>query len=265
MTGRIHSYESFGTVDGPGIRFVIFFQGCPMRCKYCHNPDTWEAGGGREVSAEDAVKEALKYKSYFGQKGGVTATGGEPMLQLPFLTELFSRLKAKGVHTCLDTSAAPFPAEETADTSAFDELLKVTDLVLLDIKHIDEEAHRALTGRSGAHARAFARYLSERGKPMWIRHVLVPGITDDDGALLRLKAFIDGLKTVEKVEVRLEDGGKGGSAALSHAGHRKIPRAGHGVPLRGGAPARERAHPERPHDLIEGHRRERWRTLNCWK
>ena len=201
MTGRIHSYESFGTVDGPGIRFVIFFQGCPMRCKYCHNPDTWEVGGGREVLAEEAVKEALKYKSYFGQKGGVTATGGEPMLQLPFLTELFSRLKAKGVHTCLDTSAAPFPAEETADTSAFDELLKVTDLVLLDIKHIDEEAHRALTGRSGAHARAFANYLSERGKPMWIRHVLVPGITDDDGALLRLKAFIDGLKTVEKVEV----------------------------------------------------------------
>ena len=201
MTGRIHSYESFGTVDGPGIRFVIFFQGCPMRCKYCHNPDTWHVGGGREVSAEDAVKEALKYKSYFGQKGGVTATGGEPMLQLPFLTELFSRLKAKGVHTCLDTSAAPFPAEENADRSAFDELLKVTDLVLLDIKHIDEEAHRALTGRSGAHARAFANYLSERGKPMWIRHVLVPGITDDDGALLRLKAFIDGLKTVEKVEV----------------------------------------------------------------
>ncbi len=201
MTGRIHSYESFGTVDGPGIRFVIFFQGCPMRCKYCHNPDTWEIGGGREVSAEDAVKEALKYKSYFGQKGGVTATGGEPMLQLPFLTELFSRLKERGVHTCLDTSAAPFPAEGNADRSAFDELLNVTDLVLLDIKHIDEEAHRALTGRSGAHARAFANYLSERGKPMWIRHVLVPGITDDDGALLRLKAFIDGLKTVEKVEV----------------------------------------------------------------
>ena len=201
MTGRIHSYESFGTVDGPGIRFVIFFQGCPMRCKYCHNPDTWEAGGGREVLAEDAVKEALKYKSYFGQKGGVTATGGEPMLQLPFLTELFSRLKAKGVHTCLDTSAAPFPAEENADRSAFDELLKVTDLVLLDIKHIDEEAHRALTGRSGAHARAFAGYLSERGKPMWITHVLVPGITDDDGALHRPKAFIDGLETVEKVEV----------------------------------------------------------------
>ena len=201
MTGRIHSYESFGTVDGPGIRFVIFFQGCPMRCKYCHNPDTWEIGGGREVSAEDAVKEALKYKSYFGQKGGVTATGGEPMLQLPFLTELFSRLKERGVHTCLDTSAAPFPAEGNADRSAFDELLNVTDLVLLDIKHIDEEAHRALTGRSGAHARAFANYLSERGKPMWIRHVLVPGVTDDDGALLRLKAFIDGLKTVEKVEV----------------------------------------------------------------
>ena len=201
MTGRIHSYESFGTVDGPGIRFVIFFQGCPMRCKYCHNPDTWEGKAGREVTAEEAVREALKYKSYFGAKGGVTATGGEPMLQLPFLTELFSLLKEKGIHTCLDTSAAPFPAEEDAGRSAFDELLKVTDLVLLDIKHIDEEAHKALTGRSGAHAKAFARYLSERGKPIWIRHVLVPGITDDDGALHRLKAFLDTLKTVEKVEV----------------------------------------------------------------
>lgn len=201
MTGRIHSYESFGTVDGPGIRFVIFFQGCTMRCKYCHNPDTWEVKAGRKVTAEEAVREALKYKSYFGQKGGVTATGGEPMLQLPFLTELFSLLKEKGIHTCLDTSAAPFPAEENADRSAFDALLNVTDLVLLDIKHIDEEAHKALTGRSGAHAKAFARYLSERGKPIWIRHVLVPGITDDDGALHRLKAFLDTLKTVEKVEV----------------------------------------------------------------
>ena len=201
MTGRIHSYESFGTVDGPGIRFVIFFQGCPMRCKYCHNPDTWEGKAGRKVTAEEAVREALKYKSYFGAKGGVTATGGEPMLQLPFLTELFSLLKEKGIHTCLDTSAAPFPAEENADRSAFDALLNVTDLVLLDIKHIDEEAHKALTGRSGAHARAFAGYLSEKGKPMWIRHVLVPGITDDDGALQRLRAFIDTLKTVEKVEV----------------------------------------------------------------
>ncbi len=201
MTGHIHSYESFGTVDGPGIRFVIFFQGCPMRCKYCHNPDTWEAGGGREVTAEEAVKEALKYKSYFGQKGGVTATGGEPMLQLDFLTELFSLLKAKGVHTCLDTSAATFPAGKDADRSAFEKLLKVTDLVLLDIKHIDEEAHKSLTGRSEAHARAFAEYLSDKGKPMWIRHVLVPGITDDDGALHRLKEFIDSLKTVEKVEV----------------------------------------------------------------
>ena len=201
MTGRIHSYESFGTVDGPGIRFVIFFQGCPMRCKYCHNPDTWEAGGGREVSAEDAVKEALKYKSYFGQKGGVTATGGEPMLQLPFLTELFSRLKAKGVHTCLDTSAAPFPAEENADRSAFDELLKVTDLVLLDIKHIDSAAHRALTGQGNEHTLAFAKFLSDNGVPMWIRHVLVPGLTDDDKALERLSAFIDALPSVERVEV----------------------------------------------------------------
>ena len=201
MTGRIHSYESFGTVDGPGIRFVVFFQGCPMRCKYCHNPDTWNVHGGREVTAEEVTREALKYRSYFGERGGVTATGGEPMLQLAFLTELFTLLKKKGINTCLDTSAATFPADKDADTSAFDALLAVTDLVLLDIKHIDEEAHRSLTGMTGAHARAFAEYLSERGKPMWIRHVLVPGLTDDDEALCRLRAFIDTLNTVEKVEV----------------------------------------------------------------
>ena len=201
MTGRIHSYESFGTVDGPGIRFVVFFQGCPMRCKYCHNPDTWNVHGGREVAAEEVVREALKYRSYFGERGGVTATGGEPMLQLAFLTELFTLLKRKGIHTCLDTSAATFPAEEDADKTAFDALLAVTDLVLLDIKHIDEDAHRFLTGMTGARARAFAEYLSERGKPMWIRHVLVPGLTDDDETLCRLRAFLDTLRTVEKVEV----------------------------------------------------------------
>ncbi len=195
--GFIHSVESFGTVDGPGIRFVIFFQGCPMRCKYCHNPDTWNIKGGKEVSAEELCAEALRYRNYFGTRGGVTATGGEPLLQLDFLLELFGLLKKKGVHTCLDTSGVLFKEED----ERYLRLLEVTDLVLLDIKHIDGEAHKALTGQRNDAPLAFAKFLSDHKKPMWIRHVLVPGITDDDGALHRLKAFLDTLKTVEKVEV----------------------------------------------------------------
>ncbi len=197
MKGRIHSLESFGTVDGPGIRFVIFLQGCPMRCAYCHNPDTWEFSGGREAEAEELAREALKYRRYFGQTGGVTVSGGEPLMQISFLTELFSLLKGAGVSTCIDTSGIAFGGAD----ERFEKLLAVTDLFLLDIKHIDEQAHRALTGQSGENPRAFARYLSERGKPVWIRHVLVPGITDDDGALLRTRAFLDTLSNVEKIEV----------------------------------------------------------------
>jgi len=197
MTGRIHSYESFGTVDGPGIRFVVFLQGCPMRCLYCHNPDTWNANGGRTATAEEVCAEAMKYKTYFGARGGVTVSGGEPLLQIEFLTELFTLLKARGVHTCVDTSGICFSEQD----GRYERLLAVTDLVLLDVKHIDEEAHVALTGRTNANVKAFAKFLSDRGKPMWIRHVLVSGITDDDGALYRLRAFLDGLQTVEKVEV----------------------------------------------------------------
>ena len=197
VTGRIHSYESFGTVDGPGIRFVVFMQGCPLRCRYCHNPDTWNAAGGREVTPEEVAREALKYKSYFGEKGGITLSGGEPLLQAEFAVELFTLLKAKGIHTCVDTSGICFSEGD----ERFERLAEVTDLFLLDVKHIDEEAHVALTGRSGKAPRAFARFLSDRGKPTWIRYVLVPGLTDDDGALLRTRAFLDSLKTVEKVEV----------------------------------------------------------------
>ncbi len=197
MKGRIHSYESFGTVDGPGIRFVVFMQGCPMRCKYCHNPDTWNADGGREVTAEEVVREALKYKSYFADRGGVTVSGGEPLLQLDFLLELFSALKKKGVHTCLDTSGICF-AEGDA---RYERLAALTDLVLLDVKHIDDTAHRFLTGRSNAPVLSFARFLNEKGVRMWVRHVLVPGLTDDDGALGRLRAFLDTLHNVDRVEV----------------------------------------------------------------
>lgn len=197
MVGRVHSFESFGTVDGPGIRSVVFLQGCPMRCRYCHNPDTWNAEGGTPRSAEEIAREVLKYRNYFADRGGVTVSGGEPLLQLDFVLELFGRLKEKGVNTCLDTSGICYREGD----ERFERLARLTDLVLLDIKHIDEDAHRALTGQSNKNPLAFARFLDEWGVKMWIRHVLVPGITDDDGALMRLRAFLDTLKNVEKVEV----------------------------------------------------------------
>ena len=200
MTGRIHSFESFGTVDGPGIRFVVFLQGCPLRCQYCHNPDTWGAGG-TEYTVEEVVARVLKYKNYFGDKGGVTVTGGEPLLQIGFVTELFTALKQKGVHTCVDTSGITFDPENPASVEKHKKLLEVADLFLLDIKHIDDEACKKLTGQSNAHTLAFAKFLSDNGKPTWIRQVLVPGITDDDESLARTRAFIDTLKSVEKVEV----------------------------------------------------------------
>lgn len=198
MDGRIHSFESFGTVDGPGIRFVVFMQGCPMRCLYCHNPDTWTANGGKVYSAQEVAAEALKYKSYFTGGGGVTVSGGEPMLQQEFVCELFTILKKAGVHTALDTSGALFSRERP---ESLDKLLSVTDLVLLDIKHIDGGGHKKLTGRTNENVLGFAKYLSEIGKPMWIRHVLVPGITDDDEQLKRLAKFISTLKTVGRVEI----------------------------------------------------------------
>ena len=200
MTGRIHSFESFGTVDGPGIRFVVFFQGCPLRCQYCHNPDTW-ANGGKEYTADEIITQAWRYKNYFGDKGGVTATGGEPLVQIDFVTELFAKLKAKGVHTCVDTSGITFNPNSQESVEKHKKLLAVTDLFLLDIKHIDDEACQKLTGKSNANTLAFAKFLSENGKPMWIRQVLVPNITDGEESLQRTRAFIDSLKTVEKVEV----------------------------------------------------------------
>ena len=200
MTGRIHSFESFGTVDGPGIRFVVFLQGCPLRCLYCHNPDTWSAGG-EEYTVEDVANRVLRYKKYFGDKGGVTVSGGEPLLQIEFVTELFETLKAKGIHTCVDTSGITFHQNNPQSVEKHKKLLAVTDLVLLDIKHIDDTACKKLTGQSNENTLAFAKFLSDNGKAMWIRQVLVPDITDNDEDLKRTRAFLDGLKTVEKVEV----------------------------------------------------------------
>ncbi len=200
MTGKIHSFESFGTVDGPSIRFVVFMQGCPMRCKYCHNPDTWALSGGNEYSPMQVAEKVLKYKNYYTDGGGITVSGGEPLMQLDFVCELFKILKGAGIHTAVDTSGITFNADDADCVSRHDELLNYTDLVLLDIKHINDGVHRVLTGQSNKNPLSFARHLSDIGKDMWIRHVLVDGYTCDKGEIKELKTFVSTLKTVKKVE-----------------------------------------------------------------
>ena len=197
MEGYIHSTESFGTVDGPGIRFVIFFQGCPMRCLYCHNPDTWKPQTGRTETTESLLAAYERNRSFY-KNGGITCTGGEPMLQMTFLTELFSEAKRRGIHTCLDTSGICFQPEHP---EAPEKLLDVTDLVMLDIKHIDEETHRKLTGHSNRNILAFAQFISDSGVPLWIRHVIVPGWTDSAAEQKALGYFIGGLKTLKGLDV----------------------------------------------------------------
>ena len=200
VKGRISATESFGSVDGPGIRFIVFVQGCRYRCRYCHNPETWEQEGGYEATPEEIFRMAWRYRPYWKQTGGITVSGGEPLLQLAFVTELFRMAKAKGVNTAIDTAGEPFTFDEPF-FSAFEELLPLTDLFLLDLKHIDDDVHRALTGVSNASAFALAQFLAERGKRMWIRHVLVPGWTAGEDDLRRLSDFIASLKTVDRVEV----------------------------------------------------------------
>lgn len=182
MEGKIHSIESFGTVDGPGIRLVVFFQGCPMRCQYCHNPDTWDSNDGTLMNVEEILELYEKNKPFY-RKGGITATGGEPMLQLDFLLKLFTTAKERGIHTCLDTSGIVF---HEGNRQKVDHLMSVTDLVLLDMKHADSEKHRALTGHTNERVLSFLSYLNNRQTPVWIRHVLVPGLTDDRESLLEL-------------------------------------------------------------------------------
>lgn len=197
MIGRIHSMESFGTVDGPGVRFVLFLQGCPLRCLFCHNPDSWQSDAGREMSSDEVVKEVMKYKSYI-KNGGITISGGEPLQQIDFVIEVFSKLKALGIHTAVDTSGALF---NEFTKKVYDRLLEVCDLVLLDLKHINSEKHEKLTKVKNENILNFARYLSEKNHPVWIRHVLVPGYSDDEEDLKALRAFIDTLNNVEKVEI----------------------------------------------------------------
>lgn len=192
---KVHSIESFGTVDGPGIRFVLFLQGCHLQCKYCHNRDTWDMNGGEYKSLDNIFEKIMKYKNYIYPNGGVTVTGGEPLLQVKFLIELFEKLKKENIHTCVDTSGM------VALTDDIKKLLSLTDLVLLDIKHIDSEKCKNLVGFNNEKELAFARYLSDNNIHMWIRQVLVPGYTDDEQDLLKLKNFISNLNTVDKVEI----------------------------------------------------------------
>lgn len=200
MEGYIHSLESFGTVDGPGVRYVVFFQGCPMRCKYCHNPDTWNKADGTPMEADDIIAKFERNRSFY-RTGGITATGGEPLMQIEFLTELFAKAKERGIHTCLDTSGILYDEENEGLMQKFAKLFPVTDLVMLDIKHMEEDAHRRLTGQSNRNVFAFARALERAGIPIWIRHVVVPGITYDETELTALGAYIRTLSNFEKLEV----------------------------------------------------------------
>lgn len=200
IEGRIHSTESFGSVDGPGIRFVIFVQGCGLRCKYCHNPDTWNTHGGDIKCADELLDTAERYRGYWGAEGGITVSGGEPLLQIDFLLDLLRKAKQRGINTCVDTAGGPFTREEPF-FSKFRDLCNYTDLFIVDIKHIDNDQHVELTGKSNTNILDMMRYLSEIDKPIWVRHVLVPTITDDDKYLRRTAQFIRTLKNVKRVEV----------------------------------------------------------------
>ena len=200
LKGYIHSFESFGAVDGPGIRFIIFFKGCNFRCQYCHNADTWKIDGAEIFTADEILDKAERYRTYWRKNGGITASGGEPLLQIDFLTELFSKAHERKINTVLDTSAQTFSRGKSY-LEKFNALMNFTDLILLDIKHINSEQHKILTGFDNKNILDAAKYLSEINKPVWIRHVLVPGITDDDKYLKQLREFLDTLKNIQRVDV----------------------------------------------------------------
>lgn len=200
MQGRIHSIESCGTVDGPGIRLVVFTQGCPMRCKYCHNPDTWKYEGGTLMEVSQILEEYEGCKEFL-KNGGITVTGGEPLLQLDFLIDLFTQCKERGIHTCIDTSGACYLPGSTQQQEKLDQLMVVTDLVLLDIKQIDSVKHKDLTGHGNENILAFAKYLEQKEIPVWIRHVIVPGLTLNDKDLYDLGYYLGQLKNIKALDV----------------------------------------------------------------
>lgn len=200
MKGRIHSIESFGTVDGPGVRLVVFVKGCPMRCLYCHNPDTWTMEGAEEIEPETIIRQYISAEGFY-RNGGITVSGGEPLLQMEFLTELFTLAKAHGIHTCIDTCGITFRPDDAAYMEKLNALLKLTDLILLDIKHINPEEHEKLCGQPNAPILAFAQYLSDIKLPVWIRHVVVPGITQNERWLYETGRFIGSLNNVKALDV----------------------------------------------------------------
>ncbi len=200
MRGRIHSTESFGSVDGPGVRYLIFLKGCNMRCLFCHNVDTWQKETSDLRTAEELLDKAERYRSYWGKEGGITVSGGEPLLQIDFLLDLFTKAKARGIHTCIDTAMQPFTREEPF-FSKFEALMKVTDLLLVDIKHIDPQMHQKLTGVPNDNILDGFRYLSQIEKSIWVRHVLVPEWTDRDDYLMKTREFLDTLSNVKRVDV----------------------------------------------------------------
>ncbi len=200
MQGRIHSLESFGTVDGPGVRFVVFVQGCPMRCAYCHNPDTWAMTGGTMMEPEYIIEQYERNKGFY-RDGGITVTGGEPLMQVDFLIDLFTLAKKKEIHTCIDSSGIAYNPQSEAFIEKLDKLMTLTDLVMLDIKHIDPEKHKELTAQPNEKILQFAAYLNEKQVPMWIRHVVVPGITDDDKYLYDLGYFIGQFTNLKALDV----------------------------------------------------------------
>ena len=200
MVGYIHSQETFGTVDGPGIRYVLFMQGCPFRCLYCHNPDTWQTNTGTAISVDEVIKNFNKNKAFYSN-GGITVSGGEPLMQIDFVTELFRKAKSEGIHTCIDTSGATFNPENSEEVKNFDKLLEYTDLVMLDIKQINPDKHKSLTGKSNEKVLAFAKYLDTKNVPVWIRHVIVPSLTDNAEDLFELGKFIGKLHNVKALDV----------------------------------------------------------------
>lgn len=194
MKGRIHSIESMGLVDGPGVRTVIFLQGCKLRCLYCHNPDTWQMGSGNQVEVDDLIKKIKRYRPYFEKSGGgVTFSGGEPLLQPEFLLESLKKCKEVGIHTVLDTSGYGF--------GEYEEILKYTDLVLFDLKHEDPKQYLFVTGQKEDKSLKFLNAVQEAGTKMWIRHVVIPGITDQEEHITNLAKKIKGLRNVAKVEL----------------------------------------------------------------
>jgi pyruvate formate lyase activating enzyme len=201
MMGNIHSIETLGTVDGPGIRYVVFTQGCLLRCQFCHNADTWEIGTGKQMSVSEIMSDLISYLPFIqASGGGITVSGGEPLLQIPFLIALFKECKKKGIHTTIDSSGGCFSNAKLFQDQ-LSELLQYTDLILLDLKHINRKKHIQLTGMPNDHILEFAQFLSERNVPVWIRHVLVPSITDDEADLNEMGEFISSLSNVQKIEI----------------------------------------------------------------